>query len=81
MNILKEKCDLINIIIKSFHQDTNTMIHIVDHKYDDLNALSNDSRIHKNIRLYFCEWGYNTYEEKQKAIFHDKIKTFQCLIN
>lgn len=77
MNILKEKCDLINIIIKSFHEDTNSMIHIVDHKYDDLNALSNDSRISKNIRLYFCEWGYNTFEEKQKALFHDKIKTFQ----
>ncbi|SOV13566.1 conserved Plasmodium protein, unknown function [Plasmodium gaboni] len=77
MNILKEKCDIINIIIKSFHDDNNSMIHIVDHKYDDLNALSNDSRIHKKIKLYFCEWGYNTYEEKQKAIFHDKIKTFQ----
>ncbi|CRG98874.1 conserved Plasmodium protein, unknown function [Plasmodium relictum] len=74
MNMLKKKCDLVNYIIEKYYDDNS--IHVIDHKYDDLNALNNDSRINKKIKLYFCEWGYSTYEEKLKAIFNDKIKTF-----
>ncbi|SBT87390.1 conserved Plasmodium protein, unknown function [Plasmodium malariae] len=74
MNMLRQKCNLVNTIIEKYHDDN--IIHILDHKYDDLNALNNDKRFNKKVRLYFCEWGYNTYEEKLKAIYNDKIKTF-----
>ncbi|KEG00863.1 conserved Plasmodium protein, unknown function [Plasmodium vinckei vinckei] len=72
--ILKNKCNLVYNIINTYH--TNNMIHIIDDKYEDLNALNNDIRFNNKVKLYFCEWGYNTYNDKLKSILNDKIKTF-----
>ncbi|GAW79697.1 hypothetical protein, conserved [Plasmodium gonderi] len=76
MNILKEKCDMINFIISQYHQKDDVQIHIIDQKYEDLNALNNDTRFNKKVRLYFCEWGYNSYADRLKAIHNDRIKSF-----
>ncbi|SBT32721.1 conserved Plasmodium protein, unknown function [Plasmodium ovale wallikeri] len=75
ISILKDKCDLVDAIVKTYHQGKE-MIHVVDQKYEDLNAMNNDSRFNKLVRLYFCEWGHNTYCDKFKAICNDKIKSF-----
>ncbi|ANQ06942.1 Uncharacterized protein PCOAH_00010920 [Plasmodium coatneyi] len=75
LDLLKEKCNLINYVIEKYHQDDVT-IHIIDHKYEDLNAMCNDSRFSQKVRLYLCEWGYNSYADRVKALHNDRVKSF-----
>ncbi|CAA9990186.1 conserved Plasmodium protein, unknown function [Plasmodium knowlesi strain H] len=75
LDMLKEKCNLINFVIEKYHRGDET-IHIIDHKYEDLNAMCNDSRFSQKVRLYFCEWGYNSYADRLKALYNDRVKSF-----
>ncbi|EUD67033.1 hypothetical protein C922_02617 [Plasmodium inui San Antonio 1] len=75
LDILRKKCDLINFVIERYHRD-DVSIHIIDHKYEDLNAMCNDSRFSKKVRLYLCEWGYNSYADRLKAVHNDRVKSF-----
>ncbi|KJP89593.1 hypothetical protein AK88_00804 [Plasmodium fragile] len=75
LDMLKEKCNLINFVIENHHRGDES-IHIIDHKYEDLNAMCNDSRFSQKVRLYLCEWGYNSYADRLKAVHNDRVKSF-----
>ncbi|KMZ94474.1 hypothetical protein PVMG_01832 [Plasmodium vivax Mauritania I] len=75
LHLLREKCNLINHIIEEYHRGEEP-IHVIDQKYEDLNAMCNDSRFGQKVRLYLCEWGYNSYADRLKAIHNDRVKSF-----
>lgn len=52
--------------------------HFIDDDIQTLEAAAADSRM-VHWRLYFCDWGFSTYEEKLRAIICDRVKILSTM--
>ncbi|XP_026193641.1 uncharacterized protein LOC34622431 [Cyclospora cayetanensis] len=47
--------------------------HFIEDDVETLQAAAEDPRL-QHFRLYFCDWGYSSYEDRLKALILDRIK-------